>query len=191
MKKKIMSVCFALLLMTNMLFISTTNVKASSDDPILDGSYLTHDEESIGYDTKITRGEDLLTGYSKCVRLGPGKIYAGGTTIAERTVDSVQVAVIVERAQEDDTEWSYYDSWQKENLNMDRVASNRSLDVEGGYYYRVRCTHAANSDMSSSFTNGVYIEEPQESFRWGSEQEGKNLLTDRKTKNKETKTKAN
>ena len=43
---------------------------------------------------------------------------------------------------------------------MDRVASNRSLDVEGGYYYRVRCTHAANSDMSSSFTNGVYIEEP-------------------------------
>lgn len=160
MKKKIMSVCFALLLMTNMLFISTTNVKASSDDPILDGSYLTHDEESIGYDTKITRGEDLLTGYSKCVRLGPGKIYAGGTTIAERTVDSVQVAVIVERAQEDDTEWSYYDSWQKENLNMDRVASNRSLDVEGGYYYRVRCTHAANSDMSSSFTNGVFIEEP-------------------------------
>lgn len=155
-----MSVCFALLLMMNMLLISTTNVKASSNDPILDGSYLTHDDESIGYDMKITRGEDLLTGYSKCVRLGPGKIYAGGTTIAEHTVDSVQVAVIVERAQEDDTEWSYYDSWQKENLNMDRVASNRSLDVEGGYYYRVRCTHAANSDMSSSFTDGIYIEEP-------------------------------
>ena len=69
---------------------------------------------------------------------------------------------------------------------MDRVASNRSLDVEGGYYYRVRCTHAANSDMSSSFTDGIYIEEPQESFRWGSEQEGKNLLADRETKNKET-----
>ena len=58
MKRRIMSVCFALLLMTNMLLISTINVEASSDDPILDGSYLTHDEESIGYDTKITRGED-------------------------------------------------------------------------------------------------------------------------------------
>lgn len=160
MKKRIMSVCFALLLMTNMLLISTTNVKASSDDPILDGSYLTHDEESIGYDTKITRGEDLLTGYSKCVRLGPGELYAGGTTIASHTVESVQVSVLIERAQEGDTEWTYYDGWYKENLNMDRVASNRSLDVEGGYYYRVRCTHAANSDMSSSFTNGVYIEEP-------------------------------
>ena len=71
---------------------------------------------------------------------------------------------------------------------MDRVASNRSLDVEGGYYYRVRCTHAANSDMSSSFTDGIYIEEPQESFRWGSEQEGKiyQLTEKQKTKNKET-----
>lgn len=106
MKKRIMSVCFALLLMTNMLLISTTNVEASSDDLILDGSYLTHDEESIGYDTKITRGEDLLTGYSKCVRLGPGKLYAGGTTIAAHTVENVQVWVVVERAQEGDTAWS-------------------------------------------------------------------------------------
>ena len=121
MKRRIMSVCFALLLMTNMLLISTTNVKASSDDLILDGSYLTHDEESIGYDTKITRGEDLLTGYSKCVELGPGKLYAGGTTIAAHTVASVQVAVIVERAQEDDTEWSYYDSWQKEKIGRAHV----------------------------------------------------------------------
>ncbi|MGE9940633.1 hypothetical protein ACQRBH_03555 [Bariatricus sp. SGI.161] len=160
MKRRIMSVCFALLLMTNMLLISTANVEASSDDPILDGSYLTDDEESIGYDTKITRGEDLLTGYSKCVRLGPGELYAGGTTIAAHTVANVQVSVIVERAQEGDTAWSLYDSWHKENENMDRVASNRSLQVEGGYYYRVRCTHSANSDMSSSFTNGVYIEEP-------------------------------
>ncbi len=160
MKKKIMSVCFALLLMTNMLFISTTDVKASSDDPILDGSYLTHDGESIGYDTKITRGEDLLTGYSKCVRLGPGELYAGGTTIAAHSVDSVQVAVMIERAQEGDEAWEYYDSWEKVNHDMDRVASNRSLQVEGGYYYRVRCAHSANNDVSSSFTNGVFIEEP-------------------------------
>ena len=121
---------------------------------------LTHKEEAIGYDTKITRGEDLLVGYSKVVRLGPGKIYAGGTTIAAHTVDKVKIAVIVERAQEGDTEWTFYDSWQKENLDTDRVGSNRTLEVEGGYYYRVRCTHSANNDMSSSFTDGVYVEEP-------------------------------
>lgn len=158
--KKVVSVFCTLMLIMSMLLIPTENAQAMSDDQILDGSYLTHENESIGYDTKITRGEDLLAGYSKVLRLGPGEIYAGGTTIAAHTVDSVQIAVIVERAKEEDTEWSYYDSWQKENLNTDRVGANRALEVEGGYYYRVRCLHAANSDMSSSFTNGVYIEEP-------------------------------
>ena len=38
--------------------------------------------------------------------------------------------------------------------------SQLTKDVEGDYYYRVRCIHSAGQDMSSSFTNGVYIEEP-------------------------------
>ncbi len=160
MKRKIMSICCALVLTLGLAFSSMQSVKAASTDPILDGSYLTHDEESIGYDTKITRGEDLLTGYSKCVRMGAGEIYAGGTTIASHTVDSVQVAVVIERAQEGDDAWSVYDVWHKENLNSDRVSSNRTLQVEGGYYYRARCVHYANSDVSSSFTDGVYVEEP-------------------------------
>ena len=46
------------------------------------------------------------------------------------------------------------------NENADRVSSKKYLDVEGDYYYRVRCIHSAGQDMSSSFTNGVYIEEP-------------------------------
>ena len=45
-------------------------------------------------------------------------------------------------------------------MNADRVSSKKYMDVEGDYYYRVRCTHSAGEDMSSSFTNGVYIEEP-------------------------------
>ena len=152
--------CLTLVLITGMAFIAKVECQAASNEVVLDGSYLLHTEESIGYATGRTRGEDLLTGYSKIVRLGPGKIYAGGTTIAAQTVEEVGVAVIVERAQEGDDAWSYYDSWQKYNQNTDRVASNRTLDVEGGYYYRVRSTHIAGSDASSSFTNGVFIEEP-------------------------------
>ena len=87
-----------------------------------------------------------------------GKIYAGGTTIATREVNCVRISVIVERAKKGDTSWTYYDNWYKENENADRVSSNRTLMVEGGYYYRVRCTHSAHLDMSSSFTDGVYIE---------------------------------
>lgn len=160
MKRRVTSVWCTLLLVICMLLVSFSNVQAASDVSMIDGSYLTHDEESVGYATKINRGVDLLTAYSKCVRLGPGRIYAGGTTIAAHTVDSVQVSVLIERAQDGDTEWEYYDGWSKENLDSDRVSSNRALTVEGGYYYRVRSSHAANSDVSSSFTDGVYIEEP-------------------------------
>lgn len=160
MKKKILSVCCIALLVFCMPFFSAGQVEAAVDWPILDGSAFTHDDEAVGYDTKITRGEDLMVGYSKVVRLGPGKIYAGGTTIAAHVVDNIQISVMVERAQEGDTQWTFYDSWHKENTNTDRVGSNRTLEVEGGYYYRVRCTHSANSDMSSSFTDGVYVEEP-------------------------------
>ena len=157
MKKKIVSVCLTAMLVRGLSMTSMQEARAA-EGKVIDGSELTHEEESIGYDTKITRGEDLLTGYSKCTKLGDGKIYAGGTTIAAQVVKSVQIGVLVERAKEEDTAWSYYDNWYKENTNTNRVMSNRKLYVEGGYYYRVRCTHAANSDVSSSFTNGVYVE---------------------------------
>lgn len=158
MRKKVLSVCCTFLLVIGILLISANNAQAASGEPILDGSYLTHDEESTGYATPLTRGADLMIGYSKCVRLGPGKIYAGGTTIAEHDVRYAKISVLVERAQEGDTSWTYYDGWYKQNENSDRVSSNRTLEVEGGYYYRVRCTHSAGNDMSSSFTDGVYIE---------------------------------
>ena len=158
MKKRCSSICLTLVMVTCMLLISFTDVQAGSDEVILDGSYLTHDEESIGYDTKLTRGVDLLTGYSKCIRKGPGLIYAGGTTIAAHTVDQVKIGVVVERAQEGDTRWTSYTGWTKENSNADTVGANRFLEVEGGYYYRVRCVHSANNDLSSSFTDGIFIE---------------------------------
>ena len=158
--RRLLSMCLTLVFITGMVFIAKVECQAASNEAVIDGSYLLHTEESIGYATGRTRGEDLMTGYSKIVRLGPGKIYAGGTTIAAHTVDEVGVAVIVERAQEGDDHWSVYETWEKYNQNTDRVASNRTLDVEGGYYYRARCVHSANSDMSSSFTNGVFIEEP-------------------------------
>lgn len=160
MKKKILSAFCIALLVLSMPFFSTGKVQAAADEPVLDGSVLTKEDESTGYDTKITRGVDLLTGYSKVVRLGPGKIYAGGTTIAAHVVENIQVSVIVERAQEGDTAWTTYEGWHKENYNTDKVGSNRALEVEGGYYYRVRSIHSANSDLSSSFTDGVYVEEP-------------------------------
>ncbi len=160
MSRKLLSLCCALALVAGMMGVSATTARASEEQPMIDGSYLTHDDESVGYDTKKTRGEDLLAGYSKCARLGPGMLYAGGTTIADHTVADIGVGVSVERAKKGDDRWTGYTAWQKFNSNVDRIASNKTLEVEGGYYYRVRSIHSANSDMSSSFTDGIYIEEP-------------------------------
>ena len=160
MRKKIISLCCAFLLLGGLFGISSSEVQAE-EQAMIEGSYLIQEEESIGSNTGMSRGKDLLTGYSKVVRLGPELLYAGGSTIAAQVVDEVGISVIVERAQEGDDHWDYYDSWQKFNYNIDKVSANRQLKVEGDYYYRVRCIHSANSDMSSSFTNGVYIPEPQ------------------------------
>ena len=132
MKKRILSALCVALLFFSIPFFTAVPARAA-DKPVLDGSILTQDRESIGTDTKITRGVDLMAGYSKIVRLGPEKIYAGGTTMASREVEKVMISVMVERAQEGDDAWSFYDSWQKENHNVDRVGSNRTLEVEGGY----------------------------------------------------------
>lgn len=159
MKKRMISGCLAAVLTLCMLLSATCFAETDTDEPVLDGSKLTQNEESIGYDTKITRGLYLMAGYSKIVCLGPEKIYAGGVTIATEDVDRVMIGVIIERAREDDTEWTRYDGWIDERNNTDRINSTKMMEVEGGYYYRVRCTHSANDDVSSSFTNGVYVEE--------------------------------
>lgn len=158
--KRCMSICCVFAMAVGLSFGVSTDTQAASSVKVIDESKLTTDAESIGYNQKVARGEDLLTGYSKIVRMGPGQIYAGGTTIAEREVERIGVGVMIERAKEEDTEWSFYDSWNKFLENADRVSSKKYLDVEGDYYYRVRCIHSAGQDMSSSFTNGVYIEEP-------------------------------
>ena len=159
MKKRIVSLCCAFVLPLGMLIVPEKNVQAE-DTKVLDGSYLIQEDESIGYDTKITRGKDLQAGYSKIVRLGAGKIYVGGTTLANHDCEIVRIGVIVERAKKDDNTWDYYDSWQAEEKNTDRILSSKALAVDGDYYYRVRCFHSANDDVSSSFTNGIYIEKP-------------------------------
>lgn len=157
MKKR----CLSLLAVVAML-VSLCGVSASAadDQPMIDGSYLTHEEESIGYAIPVSRGEHLMTGYSKSTRLGAGILYAGGTTIAAHECEEVGVAVIVERAVQGDTAWSFYDSWQVVNNNATRAASGVRMEVEGEYYYRVRCTHWADGDVSSSETDGVFIESP-------------------------------
>ena len=162
MKKKLISVCFAAMLVMGLTITAEFPTNANESKPMLDGSYLTCEDESTGIAGAMTRGVDLQTGYSKLRELGPGKIYAGGTTIAQHEVESIQVTVMVERAKDENDTWHYVDTWHKENKNTFSVSTSKMLEVEGDWYYRVRCIHSAGNDMSSSATDGIYIHAPEE-----------------------------
>lgn len=159
-KEKTLSVILVVLLTLSLLASLGNEARASEGVPMLDGSYLTHEIEAIGYSTNVTRGVDLQAGYSKIRKLEPGVIYAGGTTLAERIVESVRVLVTIERAKDADDNWQFVTSWQKENKSADAVTANQLLEVEGGWYYRVRSNHYAGNDMADSVTNGVFVEKP-------------------------------
>ncbi len=160
MRKKLVSVLCIVMIAMTLTIIVESNTMASDETLVVDGSKLTHDAESTGTAVGITKGEDYQAGYSKIVKLGPGVIYAGGTTIADHVVDSVKVTVIVERTLNEDDVWHYVDDWRKENKNSELVSANKRLEVEGGWYYRVRSIHSAGNDMSSSATDGIFIEKP-------------------------------
>lgn len=155
-KTKVKSVSCILILILFMFSVGL-DVHAREDMRQIDGSFLTHEDESTGYATPITRGDDLMAGYSKCVKLTNGNLYVGGSTLAAHPVERIGIAVMVERAKEEDTEWEAYDSWMVFEENEEWLSSTKELEVEGGYYYRVRCFHSAGENMSSSFTDGIYF----------------------------------
>lgn len=152
MKKRLLSV---VCVMAMILSVSVINVRAS--EQMVDGSYLTNDEESVGEAVLVMRGDDLQTGTSKVSKSSSTTIAAGGTTAAKHVVDEIGVAVAVERLKVGSSSWSFYKSWENEKYNSSYVSSSKTLTVTRGYYYRVRCLHWANSDVSTSSTNGVLL----------------------------------
>ena len=112
-------------------------------------------QEEVGYTDIQTRGVDLQSGSSKISKPGDGKITVGGTTRAQKVVDTVSINVNVERYK--DGGWKHYTSWTATKHNSVYITSSRTLSVPKGYSYRVRSVHYANSDVSSSTTNGLYV----------------------------------
>lgn len=160
MKKRAVSGFCVLAMIFSLLMSTGLDTKAADSRPMLDGSYLTNETECTGTATSKTRGAHLQIGYSK-IRKPQGEkgvICVGGTTIAEHTCKSVQISVSVERAKWEDEEWEFVATWHKENTDADLASISERLEVEGGWYYRVKCIHSADGDISDSFTNGLYVE---------------------------------
>ena len=158
MRKKIVSMIVAVSLVTGLFtMIPAEQAKAAEEKITVDGSVLLEDaEESVGEMNLQTKGQYLQSGSSKIIRAGTGKITVGGTTIAQRTVSTIQVSVMVERLVNGN--WLSYTSWSASKTNTYSVSTSKTLTVPRGYYYRVRSIHNANSDRGNSNTNALYGE---------------------------------
>ena len=153
-KNKILSLIMAMVMVCALLIGTQKNVQATDIPECVDGSYLTNDDSSEVTVGSKSRGIYLKSGSSNIVRAGTGKIGAGGNTVGQKVVSKITVDVTVERYV--NGKWGYYTSWVETNYNSVYVSTSKTLSVPTGYY-RVYCVHYANSDVSDSYTDGIYI----------------------------------
>lgn len=157
MKKRILAAVGTLSLIVSLSAVPVNPVKAAEpEDVVIENSALSYEKESVGEIMLQTRGAYLQSGSSSIGEIGKGKIKVSGTTIAQKTVSEIKLSVIVERLV--DGSWLRYHSWSVSDKNAYALTSSKTLTVPRGYYYRVRCVHSANSDISNSNTGGIYVD---------------------------------
>lgn len=147
MKKKLLMILAALSIIVSTNFTNMSQVEAQSN--------LTEDIVSEGRTNQNVRGQYLMEGTTTIRNAGKGTVAAGGDTTAQKIVETIQVAVIVE--QYNNGSWSQVYSWRETTHNTVFASTSKVLNVPRGYYYRARGIHSANTDVANSFTDGIWM----------------------------------
>lgn len=152
--KKLTMIMLALVLSTTSMF--ALEITANAEDIGEDIPYeaLLTDDALVTYAQSQTRGVYLIDGTSIINDAGGGKIGAGGSTTAAKRC-TVSVNVVVER--KSGSSWVRVTSWTVTNQNALVASASKAISVGSGYYYRVRCTHRASSDVSNSCTSSLWM----------------------------------
>ncbi len=154
----------SLAVLCGILAFSVTDVQASEGEmKKVDGSYLTMDDYSEGHSSNnLSRGKHMMDGECSISKAGRDEVYCYGATTANHEVDRLIVIVYVEQYQEDLDQWWQVDSWVEEDTNNYFVHTDKTLEVDRGYYYRVRADHfvvEGEDPVEETFTvtNGIYL----------------------------------
>ncbi|MEG0590131.1 MAG: DUF6147 family protein [Lachnospiraceae bacterium] len=138
--------------------ISFAPVKAAENPMKVDGSSLLKNVNEVTSERTIQpRGAFLQQGNSSLVKTGANIVTVGGNTIAQQVVKSIGITVILERIDENDMKWVIVDSWNKDAKNATIVQLDQTVTVPRDTFYRARSLHFAETDTSSSFTDGLFI----------------------------------
>lgn len=154
MKKKLTMILLAVALCVTSIF--SVDIRANAEEIEEEVTYesLLTEDALIGHMQSQTWGVYLSSGTSVINDAGGGKIGAGGLTTAAKKC-TVSVNAIVERKV--GSSWVRVTSWTVTNTNALVASASKTISVASGYYYRVRCNHAAASDGSSSYTGALWM----------------------------------
>lgn len=154
MKRRIMAMLLAVMLCVTGAFYQGFETKAEDMGEDLDISYLITENTLVGTTGNQTRGVYLLEGNSFINAQSSTKIGVGGNTVAALKC-KVSITAIVERLV--DGSWERVTSYTTTTASGFSAVVSKSLTVGTGYYYRVRCSHYASSDASSSCTSALWM----------------------------------
>lgn len=154
MKKKILGIILVLMLSVTCMGGRSIVSNAEEVGEDIELSYLLTDSALVGYADMQTWGVYYSDGYSIINKISSTKIGAGGVTNANIKC-KVSVTSVVER--QTATGWAFVTAWTQTNENAFSAVVSKSLTVGTGYWYRVRSTHYAATDVSSSNTSALWM----------------------------------
>ena len=154
MKKRVIALLLALTFSVTGIIAEGSKVYAEESEQDVEMSEVWTEDALVGYGESQTWGVYLLRGISVINDAGGGKIGCGGITEAAVKC-KVSVAPVVERLS--NGTWNYVTSWTVTTASGYSAVASKSITVGTGYYYRVRCTHSAATDVSSSCTDGLWM----------------------------------
>ena len=155
MKKKILTFFMALMLVVTGVLGQVPTVQASDivDQDVPLQEILT-ENAIVGHSENNTWGVYYLDGISIINDSGGGKIGWGGSTYAARTC-KVSITCIVERYS--GGSWVRVTSATTTTQSGLLASVSKITPVASGYYYRVRSSHYAATDVSSSSTYALLM----------------------------------
>lgn len=154
MKKRVVALLLAVLFSVTGMFAGNGKVYAEDSVQDVELSEIWTQDALVGYAESQTWGVYLEEGISIINNAGGGKIGCGGITEAAVKC-KVSCSAIVEK--KINGSWTRVTSWTTTNASAYSAIVSKTLSVGSGYYYRVRCTHSAKTDVSSSCTDSLWM----------------------------------
>lgn len=149
--KKLLSLVLSFLLLASLC-------PALADTPPAD--QIAASGESVVEWYNKARANDNLISYTKAgISAGTDYVYVVGITEAYSVIDTVGVVYIIQRWE--NAQWTDYYTLGRYNYDNWEVNDSRTIDVEGGHYYRLYSIHRALDgvldDFVYSITSSIYV----------------------------------